>query len=116
MGRVIELNGTPFAREGSTRPQHVDPKHEQYGPETMLHAIQGGMYALQAADKLTAPLVKRLHGALEPELPENRTDEFGLKKTGAGGRGEEGGHRATVRGDEEGLWCHGYPGEQCGRL
>ena len=83
MGRVIELNGTPFAREGSTRPQHVDPKHEQYGPETMLHAIQGGMYALQAADKLTAPLVKRLHGALEPELPENRTDEFGLKKTGA---------------------------------
>ena len=57
MGRVINLDGSAFQREGSVRPQHVDVAHEQYGPEAMTHAIQGGMLALEAANKLSGPLI-----------------------------------------------------------
>ena len=74
MGRIVPLNGETFSREGSVRPQHVDPSHEQYGPVAMSQAIQAGMLALEAADKIGTPIangVRRLMNSSPSEEEKN---------------------------------------------
>ena len=65
MGRIIPLNGETFTREGSVRPQHYDTTHEQYGPQAMSQAIQAGMLALEAGNKIGTPIAQGIMRATE---------------------------------------------------